>query len=211
VIMRLLKLGTMLAFSAAVFGNPALGGSHNNSAERNYILNPGFEQADQVRKTLPNSWSIDVANPVNADETVLLDNGVRRCGKAAARIRFVEAMNYSGVIQKIDVSGFKDRKLQFSGFVRKSSPQSIAGIWTLIADNTGKKLAYINSYEQPVNVDEGWSFHSLSIAVPKDASVMSVGAAIYEKDGVMWVDDLRLSPEPGKMAAPKSCNMKDRK
>jgi hypothetical protein len=200
-----------MAFVAAVCEASAFGEASSKPLNKNYVLNAGFEQADATRNTLPSEWEIDVANQTDTLEIVRLDRRVRHCGRAAVRINFVEAMNYSGVIQSIAVSDLAGEMAHFSGFVRRSSAKSIVGIWLLVADSKGNKLAYLNSYEQPVSARRAWSRHSLSIQIPKEAATIKVGTAIYEKDGVMWADDLRLSKGLVKPASIKSCNMEYKK
>jgi hypothetical protein len=211
VIMKPLQSLYSLAFVAAVCGTSAVGQPSPKPLDKNYILNSGFEQAESTLNTLPSEWKIDVANKTDTIEIVRLDSSVRHCGVAAVRINFTEAMNYSGVIQSIPVSGLAGKMAHFSGFIRRSSVKSIIGIWLSVADNKGKQLAYINSYKQPLNPGRDWSRHSLSIRIPKEASVIRVGAAIYEKDGTMWADDLRLSNRSVEPVSIKSCNTEDNK
>jgi hypothetical protein len=204
VIVGRLQLGYLFAFIAMAFGTSIAVKATKNPIVTNLILNPSFERTDAQQKTLPIHWNIDVANKTETSEIVALDNTVRHCGSLAARVRFVEAMNYSGVIQEMDASKFVGKKLHFSGFLRRSSMQSIVGIWLLVADKNNNKLQYINSYMQPTEATKGWSYHSLSVRIPDGASTLKVGAAIYDKDGIMWVDDLHLST---KSTALEPCNV----
>jgi hypothetical protein len=198
-------------YALAVIAASGMGGlakSELNSLDKNYIVNASFEMADSVQISLPSGWNVDVANKTDGIDTVRLDSEIRRCGNAAVRIVFTKAMNYSGVIQTIDATDLVGKSIDFSGYVRSSSAKSIIGIWMLVADTKGKKLRYINSYTQPVKSTDDWSRHSVSIRIPKAAASIKFGAAIYEEDGTMWADDLRLSASSDKPALRKSCNLK---
>jgi hypothetical protein len=116
-------------------------------------------------------------------------------------------MNYAGVLQRVSALNLRAKDIKFSGFVRRSSVQSIVGIWMLVTDNKGTKLAYINSYEQPVTAGNRWSRHVVAMRIPPEAVTIKLGAAIYEKDGVMWADDLRLSETGTTSGSAQSCKM----
>jgi hypothetical protein len=191
--MKPLRLFYPLAFVAAVYGTPNVGDASPKALQKNYISNPGFESQDSARSGLPSGWDVDVANKTDALEIVARDSTIRHCGKVAARIRFNEAMNYSGVIQRISAADFAGKEVEFSGFIRRSSEKSMVGIWLMATNNKNNKLIYVNSYEQPVNQGLSWTRHALSLRIPKEASFIKIGAAIYEKDGIMWADDLNLS------------------
>lgn len=177
----------------------------------NYLSNPGFERSDPKQAALPDAWDVDVANKTDTLEIVKRDQSVHHCGRAAARIRFIEAMNYSGVIQRLSALDMAGKDAQFSAYVRRSSATSVVGIWLLVADINGNKLTYINSYEQPVRAGSNWTRHVLSLHVSKEAFIVKVGAAIYEKDGTMWVDDMHLALKDVSPVTTSSCTLKDDK
>jgi hypothetical protein len=196
---RMVKVG-VIALSFSTLGEASAIGT-----EGNYISNPGFERADPAQQDLPNNWETDVANKTDLQPVVVRDHAVRRCGANAVRVRFVEAMNYAGVLQRVSALSLRGKDIQFSGFVRRSSVQSIVGIWMLVTDRKETKLAYINSYKQPVTGGNRWSRHVVTMRIPPEAVTIKLGAAIYEKDGVMWADDLRLSEIEATSGSAQSC------
>jgi|GEM_PF-3966782 len=62
----------------------------------------------------------------------------------------------------------------------------------LASDKNKKKLLYINSYEQPVKESGAWMQHRIDILIPNQATTLKFGAAIYEAEGTMWVDDVSI-------------------
>jgi hypothetical protein len=200
------KPSLMIRVAVTAFALSVLSTASATTANKNYVANPGFERADPTEQALPKDWEIDVAHKIDDRPVAWRDRTARRCGAAAARIHFVEAMNYAGVLQRVSTSGLAGKDVQFSGFVRRSSGESIVGIWMLAADGKDQKLSYINSYGQPAKVGRGWSWHVVTMRIPPEATTIKLGAAIYEQDGTMWADDLRLSETATRPVATRLCN-----
>jgi hypothetical protein len=117
-------------------------------------------------------------------------------GRHSMHIAFKDGMNqegYAGTIQTIDISRFAGKRLMLSAQLRRTSEKSKVGIWASVVGADKEKLSYQNSYEQPIPSNQRWSKHSLMIDLPKTATTLKVGAAIYENDGEMWVDDIRVA------------------
>jgi hypothetical protein len=154
------------------------------------LNNGGFEIIDEANLQHPAIWSIDGIGPVYT-----LDASVHKKGRYSLRIGFKEGANtegYSGMIQKISAAPFAGKRIVISAYLRRSSEKSIVGIWALLNAANNKRLEYINSYEQPILNGSKWSIHQLEIEVPAEATSLALGAAIYENNGEMWVDEMSI-------------------
>jgi hypothetical protein len=155
------------------------------------VSNGGFELASSSNPQRPAWWDEDEISAGYA-----LDTTVRRTGSRSLRVEFREAAaasGYSGTIAKLDVRSLRGRRLTLEAFVKRSSPDSKAGIWLKFAGEHG---LYVNSYDQPFEPGDAWARHTLTVTVPPDATRLALGAAIHEHDGVMWVDDVSLRVGP---------------
>jgi hypothetical protein len=152
--------------------------------------NGGFEKVDDSNPQHPSIWSIDGIGPIYT-----LDSSVHKKGKYSLHIGFKEGANvegYSGTIQKISAAPFAGKRIVIKAYLRRNSEKSIVGIWALLGAVNNKRLEYINSYEQVVLNGSKWSLHQLVIEVPAEATTLALGAAIYESDGEMWVDEMSI-------------------
>jgi hypothetical protein len=159
-------------------------------ASSNLLLNGSFENVGA--SGVPSDWNVDGESPAYR-----LDNRDASLGKQSLWIEFKDGFNeqgYAGTIQSLDVTAFAGKTLQFSADVRRSNGQSIVGIWLLVADAEGNKLSYVNSYEQPQPSPLQWQKHVLTVKLPSASVKLKLGAAIYDKDGAAWIDNLQLLP-----------------
>jgi hypothetical protein len=125
-----------------------------------------------------------------------LDATRHRSGRQSLHIGFKDGTNdegYSGTIQRIDATPFAGKRVRLEAYLQRTSEKSKVGVWLLLGDATDKKLLYINSYEQPFEDGVTWTRHKLEVDVPIAAAKLALGAAIYESDGEMWVDDVTLT------------------
>jgi hypothetical protein len=160
------------------------------------IPNGGFEIATPAASDHPADWRVDGVGPAYG-----LDHGVYRSGAASLHIAFKTGSNaegYSGAIQQLDAAPFRGRRIEYTAYVRRSSARSKVGIWLLVPSPDPRRRVYINSYEQPIANDSTWSLHTLTMTVPRTATTIAFGTAIYENDGEMWVDDVSVRILPAK-------------
>jgi hypothetical protein len=161
------------------------------SVDRVLLLNGGFETNERDQPDIPANWNQDGIGPIYK-----LDTKTVYRGRHSMHIAFKDGMNqegYAGTIQTIDISRFAGKRLMLSAQLRRTSEKSKVGIWASVVGADKEKLSYQNSYEQPIPSNQRWSKHSLMIDLPKNAATLKVGAAIYENDGEMWVDDIRVA------------------
>jgi hypothetical protein len=156
----------------------------------NLLRNGSFENVSA--SGVPSDWDVDGESPAYQ-----LDKTNSSSGKQSLWIEFKDGFNeqgYAGTIQSLDVTAFAGKTLQFSADVRRSNGQSIVGIWLLVADAEGNKLSYVNSYEQTQPSPLQWQKHVLTVKLPSASVKLKLGAAIHDKDGAAWIDNLRLLP-----------------
>jgi hypothetical protein len=154
------------------------------------LPNGGLEIRSAPDPARPSAWAVDGVGPIYE-----LDRTVFRSGEASLHIGFRDGANaegYSGTIQRLDAKPFAGQRIEFTGYVRRSSERSKVGIWVLASGPKLKRRVYVNSYEQTITSDSTWSRHTLTLTVPRGASSIAFGAAIYEYDGEMWVDDMSV-------------------
>jgi hypothetical protein len=150
--------------------------------------NAGFEQSDADDLTKPASWRID-----GKAEELTLDKDKKYAGTQSLRVKFKEGAPYAGVIQRPPIAGVRGKTVQFSAMIARGEDNAIAGIWAGAWDKDKKRLAYVNTYESAAAKQRDWTRHQMSINIPKDAESVMVGVAIHDKDGVMWVDEVKIS------------------
>jgi hypothetical protein len=158
------------------------------SQKSNLLRNGSFE--DATSDSAPAGWNVDGVSP-----SYRLDTQIASAGKQSLRVEFRDGFNeqgYAGTLQTIDASGLAGKTIRFTADLRRTNNESVVGIWLLVADAVGNKLNYINSYEQPLPNLSQWQTHALTVSLPRAAAKIKLGAAIYEKDGEAWIDNLQL-------------------
>jgi hypothetical protein len=155
------------------------------------IMNNRFEITNPANRLIPAIWEQD--GPSDFYQLVSSSHS----GKYSLAISYTDGLGqegYAGTIQSLNASSLAGKSIEFSAFLKKSSADSKAGIWLLATDKDKKKLLYVNSYDQPIMANSAWKKHRLLVDLPAETAQLKLGAAIYESNGKMWVDDLMLSP-----------------
>jgi hypothetical protein len=182
-----------------------------HAARQNLVANGGFEIVASDNPAHPADWSEDGKAPAYA-----IDRSVRRSGNQSMRVAFKDGTNdvgYSGVLAQLEPKVLLGQRIVLEGYFRRTSAQSRVGLWLMIADNDGHRLAYVNTYDSAFRILDGWAKQRLEVDVPQNAARLKFGAAIYERDGTMWVDDISLrtlsrssDKNPSKKNVPASIN-----
>lgn len=158
------------------------------------VQNGGFEEKGDPAIAAPPGWEVDGMSP-----SLSLDGHVRHSGRRSLRIRYQDGFNangYSGVTQRLDLPA-AGGTVRLTGYLRKDVDASKVGLWIVISDASGAKLRYLNSYEDHPSRIGKWVRHEIRVPIPATGRSVRYGAAIYDADGTMWVDDVRLALEPG--------------
>jgi hypothetical protein len=175
------------AFSLAIFlsfFSPLLA----QTSTQAQLLNPGFEEVDAEKPTLPKSWKLDGEAPDYA-----LDKQHKRSGTHSLRVAYKPGAPYAGTIQSLSIKPQAGKTIQISTYIMRGSKEGKTGLWAGVFDAEKKRLIYVNTYDEPYASTEGWVKHSLKITVPEKAERLLIGAAAYgETNTLMWVDDFNI-------------------
>jgi hypothetical protein len=148
-------------------------------------------------------WSYDVADKAQADPAgVTLDATISFRGSKSARVRFRTAMGYAGIIKKASIDKYAGSTLVLRGTLRKTAPTSVAGLWLATSDKNGKRLEYINSYDAQPFAPGDWHKIAITVKLPCNAAGLIYGAAVYEDDGDLWIDEVKLERRRGASRCP---------
>jgi hypothetical protein len=188
---RLRSIALATAFAIAIpFAGTLSASAAIAQAPNTALQNGSFEATASPTTKLPAAWAVDGVGPI-----YMLDDTVTRTGKYALKIGFKDGANkqgYSGTMQRLSATEFAGKRVEFAAYLRRTSDKSKVGVWVSIGDVDKKRLAYLNSYDQPHGGNAQWSLHKLQFDVPAEATSLMLGAAMYESDGEMWVDDITL-------------------
>jgi hypothetical protein len=182
----LIKLRPSIAVTTLFF--VAVCNAHATNA--NALANGGFEKVSSTNAQHPADWNVDGVGPVYA-----LDTSIHMRGKHALKIGFKDGANangYSGTLQKISATPYAGKRVVVSAYLRKSAEKSIVGVWAMLGGPDKARLLYKNTYEQPASKVGEWTQHKIEFDVPQNAVTFVLGAAIYESDGDMWVDEFSV-------------------
>lgn len=152
------------------------------------IANADFEQTDPADKTKPAGWSVD-----GKAVELVLDGEKKHRGAQSLRVKFKEGVPYAGVIQRLDLKEVRGKTLKVSAWFARGADDAMVGVWLGAWDKDKKRIAYANTYETDAAKKRAWTQHSMTIDIPASAESGMVGVAIYDKDGVMWADDVEVS------------------
>jgi hypothetical protein len=156
---------------------------------KNPMLTPSTEQDN-----LPADWSFDgIAQEYGFDAT-------HRKGNAPSwAVKFKEGGPYAGIAQRIPIEAVRGKTLKASALIDRENlnPKNEAqvGIWVGAWDKDRKRIAYVNTYEGKQGDKGAWTPHNMTITIPPEADRVMFGVAIYERDGRMWVTDIRLAAQ----------------
>jgi hypothetical protein len=155
------------------------------------VRNGTFERRDSANTNAPAEWSVDGPSAIYR-----LDSLRQHGGRVSMHVGFAPNSNkeeYSGVIQRADVTALRAKRIAFEAYIQRSSPKPTAGIWLVFKTAAGARRGYVNSYKQVTSSTSAWSRHRLVVTVPADAVEVQFGAAIYDAEGEMWVDDISMT------------------
>jgi hypothetical protein len=151
------------------------------------IRNGDFSATLADNSKLPSEWRID-----GMATEIALDTAKTKSSQASLRVAYKAGAPYAGVIQTVPPEAVRGKRLTLRAQIARRGEKAVVGIWVGIFDKDKKRLAYRNSYETVQAADESWVPHVVEIDVPENAERLLIGSAIYEADGVMWVDTMSV-------------------
>lgn len=152
------------------------------------ILNGDFSARSTENPRFPKDWRLD-----GTATEITLDSSKTKSAPASLRVDYKAGPPYAGVIQTVSAEGLRGKRLALRTHIARRGGKAKTGVWVGIFDKEKRRLVYRNSYETAQAPDEGWVSHVVEVDVPENAERILVGAAIYDADGVMWVDTIETA------------------
>jgi hypothetical protein len=149
------------------------------------IRNGDFSATLADNPKLPSEWRID-----GVATDIAMDTAKTKSSRASLRVAYKAGAPYAGVIQTVSSEAVRGKRLTLRAQIARRGEKAVVGIWVGIFDKDKKRLAYRNSYETVQAADDSWVPHVVEIDVPENAERLLIGSAIYDADGVMWVDTI---------------------
>lgn len=155
------------------------------------VKNENFVIADTEKPSLPAHWRTD-----GQFVELKLDSGRKRASTPSVRVQFKEGAPYAGIVQRAEIEKVRGKRIVLRTYIDRVGDDAEVGVWVRAFDQSGKSIAYENTYETKQLPTGQWTLHQLSINVPAETNAVLVGASIYGKDGTMWVDAMELRTQP---------------
>jgi hypothetical protein len=177
---------------AGIYLLSLIGCSHSPAVAPSPLVlkNAQFVSVDPSKPTLPAEWTVDgEAVEIGFDPTHQFSR------TPSVRVVYKEGAPYAGLIQRVAASAVRGKTLHLRTHIDRLGEGAEVGVWVKAFNKERKDIAYQNTYETKQRAHKNWTPHEMRITIPLEAEVVMVGAAIYGKDGTMWVDgiDLRVT------------------
>jgi hypothetical protein len=152
------------------------------------LKNPHFVTADPAKSSMPADWKVDgEAVEIGFDATHQFAR------TPTVRVVYKEGAPYAGLIQRLVASDVRGKTLHVRTHIDRLGEGAEVGVWVKAFNKDRKDIAYQNTYETKQLAHKNWTPHEMRIAIPPEAEVVMLGAAIYGKDGTMWVTGIDVS------------------
>lgn len=163
------------------------------------LVNPDFEQGYVGQ--VPEGWH----SPTTGGYAVELIAENPKTGKRAAVVRSVAATQdkaapFGNLMQSIDATAFRGRRVRFRAAVRTESagPAARAQLWMRV-DRSGSQMGFFdNMADRPITSGE-WRYYESVGDIDNDAATINIGMMLMGT-GRAWLDDVSLT-DLGKSAA----------
>lgn len=97
---------------------------------------------------------------------------------------------FGNVMQQIDATPYRGKRIRFRGAVRVEGSAATAGLWMRV-DRAAKQVGFFeNMQARPIRAG-GWAYYEINGDVAVDAEVLNVGL-ILEQEGSAWLDDVTI-------------------
>jgi len=127
--------------------------------------------------------------------TVELDQTVVHEGKSSVRLASTTKPNgFGNVMQTMEPSEYRGKRLRFSGFVKTAKVGGWAGLWMRVDGPDGSKsksLAFDNMQNRPIKGTKDWTRYEVVLDVPVEATAIAFGV-LMEGEGELWLDDVKF-------------------
>lgn len=180
------------SFALALLLVLSLGLSHGVTAAPNAVpLNLDFESGSPGE--VPPGW---VSPTTHWGYTAALSTETPKQGKQSVRLSGAPTGAQPGrpvfgnIMQTIDATPFRGKRVRFRGAVRVEGADATAGLWMRV-DRPAKQMGFFeNMQDRPVRAG-GWAEYEITGDVASDAETLNVGL-ILEHEGSAWLDDVTI-------------------
>ena len=109
------------------------------------------------------------------------------------------------VLQPVRGASWQGKRARLSGFLTATMSTGEAGL-VAVVNNDSRYSTYFPSRERIVKSEAGWRLLSVTVDVPVDATLVSIGVWIRRGSGSVWLDDVtfdQIPPGTGTAAEPR--------
>lgn len=140
---------------------------------------------------VPQGWYLAGSQPDRYE--VGTDSSTRYQGRASAYIRAKPpaADGFGTLMQDADPSGFRGKRVRFSGLVKAEAVAGWAGLWFRIDGPKTENLGFDNMQGRPIKGTGDWRKYEIVLDVPDEAANMAYGL-LLAGEGRVWIDDLHF-------------------
>jgi hypothetical protein len=135
-----------------------------------------------------------------------IDRTVAQAGNGSVRLTAERrTAGEVAVLQPLRGDTWQGKRVRLSGFVTCTLSSGEAGL-VVVVNNGSRYTNYFPSEERLVKSSSGWRALSVTVDVPADATLISIGAWIRRGSGSLWLDDVTFAEvdrELGKPAEPR--------
>lgn len=93
------------------------------------------------------------------------------------------------VLQPLRGSTWQGKRVRLSGFLNATLSAGEAGL-VVVVNNGSRYTFYFPSQERLIKDSSGWRSMSVTVDIPADATLVSIGAWIRRGSGSLWLDDV---------------------
>lgn len=149
----------------------------------------GFLAIANAHATTPSGWFITGSAAASYD--IGTEPGNRHSGDNNAFIRAkAETTGFGSLMQLIDASAYRGKRVRFSGFLRTRNANK-AGLWMRIDGADKHIVGFDNMDQRALHGDNDWKNYSIVLDVPQGAVDIAFGFLLIGK-GEVLADDFKL-------------------
>ncbi len=118
----------------------------------------------------------------------------KQCVRLSAAGNVEDASPFGNVMQQIDATPYRGKRLRFRAAVRIEAENGTTGLWMRV-DRPAQQFGFFeNMQDRPVTSPE-WAYYEISGDVADDAEVLNIGLLLM-REGTAFLDDVTLEVVP---------------
>ena len=147
----------------------------------------------------PTGWLLSGSTP-SAYEVGSAPQGGQNRGPAGFIRSKEPSAGFGTLMQTVDASDYRGKRVRFSAVVRSDAVASWAGLWMRVdgpatANGKPKLLGFDNMGKRPIKGTTGWTRHDVVLDVPANAEKVAFGILLNGTGGA-WLDGVSLEVVP---------------